>query len=254
MAGSASYLILVVPSYPPASFNRPSTPCHPLFCGRGAAGLIGVVGLLTGGVMAPVSAASPRPPSVQSRETRVALLSIFDQLGVGVDQGNDSTRSRANRRHPDVGFISSDPICLSCVMTVLAPPVLPPRQSPPPPVPQPKISSPLLPSAAPKPVPPKPAASKPVTILESRLPAVLTPGQTKIGNPLPPQRTPLLVELSPITIAPQSAPSGSVSEILPAQAPIQTPGPLPILGLGAAFGVSRRLRGRLKAAQRQRVG
>jgi hypothetical protein len=210
--------------------------------------------LFSGAVITPVSAASPELPSVQSRDTRVALLSIFDQLGMGVDHGNDSTRSRANRRHPDVGFISSDPICLSCVMTVLAPPVLPPRQTPPPPAPQPKISSPLLPSAAPKPVPPKPAASKPVTILESRLPAVLTPAQTKIGNPVPPQRTPLLVELSPLTIAPQSVPSVSVAEILPAQAPIQTPGPLPILGLGAAFGFSRHLRGRLKAAQRQRIG
>jgi hypothetical protein len=249
MTGSASYLILVVPFYLPASCNRQSPPCHPLFWWRGAAGLIGVVGLLAGGVMTPVSAASP---SVQSRETRIALLSIFDQLGVGVDHGNDSTRSRANRRHPDVGFISSDPICLSCVMTVLAPPVLPPpppRQAPPPPVPEPTISSPpLFPSPAPEPQP----VAEPLTVLESQLPAVLPPGQDNIVNPLSPQQFPAVLELSPVTIAPMDLPSDS--EILLAQAPVQTPGPLPILGLGAAFGVSRRLRGRLKAAQRQRVG
>jgi len=229
------YLVLVVSLSPLPSFNRQSTPCHPLFRGRGAVGLIGVLCLLSGGVMTPVSAASSRLPSVQSRETRIALLSIFDQLGMGVDLGNDSTRSRANRRHPDVGFISSDPICLSCVMTAIAPPVFPPtapRQEPPPPFPQPTIFSPL-------------------TILESRVTA-LVPVDPEIGNPLVPQPTPVLIELSSIAITPESLYSESASEISSAQAPIQTPGPLPILGLGA-FGVSRRLRGRIKAANRQRV-
>ena len=246
----------------PLSFISLPPPCHPPCDGRGVVGLYGLLGLLAVGVMTPVSAASPRVPSVQSRETRVALLSIFDQLGAGGAIGNDASRSRANRRHPDVGFTSTDSICLSCVMTVLAPPVLPPpapRQAPPPPAPQPKISSlPILPPPAPKPILPqpvasKPAAPKPPTILQSRLPAVLTPAKATIRNPLAAPPAPALIELRPLAFAMEAVPNTFAPVIPNAQVPVQTPGPLPILGAGMAFAASRRLRGRIKAARSRRM-
>ena len=216
------------------------------------AGLFGVLALAVSGVLVPVRGVAQGVPSIQSRETRVALLAMFDQLGTGLASSDESTRSRANRRHPDVGFLSSDPICLSCVMTVLDPPVLPPPQPrQPSPILQPANSSrPLLP--APKPAAAKPAAPKP-TITTSRLPGVLTPAQVKIRNPLEPQPTPDLIELTPQSIPLEPVPLQEVPDILTAEAPIQTPGPMPILGLGAAIGVSRRLRKRIKAARRQHV-
>jgi hypothetical protein len=208
---------------PRASFNRQTSPCHPLLSGWRVAGVLGMVTLLNaGGGMAPVSAASQKP-SVQSRETREALLSLFDQLGMGIDPADD-TRSRANRRHPDVGFLSSDPICLSCVMTVLDPPALSPtapRQPLSPPVAKPTSSPPLKPALQPA---TQALLPKPPTILQSR------------------------IELPPIPFEPESLPGDPV--IAP-QAPIQTPGPLSILGFGTAFGFSRRLRRRLKPARRQ---
>ena len=226
------------------------------------AGLFGVLALAASGVLVPVRGVAQGVPSIQSRETRVALLAMFDQLGTGLASSDESTRSRANRRHPDVGFLSSDPICLSCVMTVLDPPVLPPPQPrQPSPILQPANSSrPLLPApkpAAAKPAAPKPAVAKPAapkpTIKTSPLPGVLTPAQVKIRIPLEPQPTPDLIELTPQSIPLEPVPLQEVPDILTAEAPIQTPGPMPILGLGAAIGVSRRLRKRIKAARRQHV-
>ena len=251
------------------SFTSQAPPCHPHGHGRGAVGLSGVLGLLIVGVMTPASAATPELPSVQSRETRIALLSIFDQLGVGVNPADGATRSRANRRHPDVGFISSDPICLSCVMTVLAPPAVSPP-APRPSVPSPTVSSrPILPSPAPKPVlplpvapkpslskpvgskpaAPKPPAPKPVTILQSRLPAVLSPPPVTITNPLEPPQAVVLITIPPLTIPTEILPDPSASVVPSAQILKQTPGPLPILGAGMALAASRRLRGRIKAAR-----
>lgn len=205
-------------------------------------GVCGLLGLWTVGAMSSASAASPKLPSVQSRDTRLALLSLFDQSGASVDFGDDPTRSRANRRHPDVGFTSRDPICLSCVMTVLAPPVLPP--------PQPTISSlPLLPPPAPTPVPPLPVAPNPPAILQSGLPAVLPSAEIPIWNPLETPTAPSLIELPPIGFAMEAIPDASVPVISSSQVPLQTPGPLPILGPGMAFALTRRLRGRIKAGR-----
>ena len=216
-------------------------------------GVCGLLGLWTVGAMSPASAASPKLPSVQSRDTRLALLSLFDQSGASVGFGDDPTRSRANRRHPDVGFTSRDPICLSCVMTVLAPPALSPPappQAPPPPPPQPTISSlPLLPPPAPTPVPPLPVAPNPPAILQSGLPAVHPSAEIPISNPLETPLAPSLIELPPVGFAMEAIPDASVPVISSSQVPLQTPGPLPILGAGMAFALTRRLRGRIKAGR-----
>lgn len=245
---------LAVSRLRPKSFNRHAPPCHPLWGASGWIGLFGMLGLGVGVVLEPVRGLAQGAPSVQSRETRVALLAMFDQLGVGLGPGDPSTRSRANRRHPDVGFLSSDPICLSCVMTVLGPPALPP----PPPRQPLKVSAPLLPApkpVAPKPVASKPAAPKPVaprpSIITSRLPDVLMPPQLKFENPLEPRPTPDLVELFPLTMPPELLPPQGGQDLVAAQAPVQTPGPLPVLGLGGAIAISRRLRKRIKNSRPQ---
>lgn len=183
-----------------------------------------MLGLLSGAVIVPIGAAAERLPSIQSRETRLVLLSLFDQVGAGLGPPNDSTRSRPNRRGPDVGYIADDPICISCVMTVLGPPALPPAEPRKPAVP--RLSTLSIPPVTPAPKP----ASKPV---KSQPPVAKPPAHK------PPERKPSIV--------------ASRSEIPPVagQAPVQTPGPLPLLGLGAAFGFSRRLRRRLKCVRPQ---
>lgn len=214
-------------------------------------GLFGVVGLAVGGVMEAGHGFAQGTSSIQSRETRAALLAMFDQLGVGLAPSDEATRSRANRRHPDVGFLSSDPICLSCVMTVLAPPVSPP----PSPTKAVKPATPLLPapkSVAPKSVAPKPAALKP-SIITSRLPDVLMPPQSKIENPLEPQPNPELVALVPLSIPPELIPPQGPQNFVAAQAPVQTPGPLPVLGLAGAIAISRRLRKRIQSSRAQQL-
>lgn len=240
----------------PKSFNRRVPPCHPLGGVGRWIGLFGILGFGVGIVLEPVRGLAQAAPSIQSRETRVALLAMFDQLGAGLGPGDPSTRSRANRRHPDVGFLSSDPICLSCVMTVLDPPALPP---PPPRLPL-KVSTPLL--TAPKPITPKPVPSKPVaskpaapkpSIITSRLPDVLMPPQPKIENPLEPRPTPDLVELFPLSMPPEPLLPQGGQELVASQAPVQTPGPLPVLGLGGAIAMSRRLRKRVKNSRLQQL-
>jgi len=245
----------------PSRFNRHVPPCHPLGGASGWIGLLGMLGLGVGVLLEPVRGLAQGVPSIQSRETRVALLAMFDQLGAGLGPGDPSTRSRANRRHPDVGYLSSDPICLSCVMTVLNPPALPP----PPPRQPLKVSTPLL--QAQKPIAPKPVASKPVakklvaskpvppklSIVTSPLPDVLTPPQHKIENPLEPWPTPDLVELFPISMPPEPLPPEGGQDLVASQAPVQTPGPLPVLGLGGAIAISRRLRKRIKNSRPQQL-
>lgn len=230
-------MVLIVSLVFPACFNRQIIPCHPLSLGWRAAGLFGMLGLLSVGVIAPVGAATEKLPSIQSRETRLALLSLFDQIGAGLGPPNDSTRSRPNRRGPDVGYIADDPICISCVMTVLGPPAVSPAEPRRPAVP--RLATPSAPLVTPAPKPLPQSTSKPV------LPK---PPARK-----PPEPKPLIVpsrsELPQVVLKPEDLPGDP--PLFSGQAPIQTPGPLPILGLGTAFGFSRRLRQRLKCARRQ---
>lgn len=233
-----TFSILIVSLVLPACFNRQITPCHPLPFGWRAAGLFGMLGLLSGAVIVPIGAAAERLPSIQSRETRLALLSLFDQVGAGLGPPSDSTRSRPNRRGPDVGYIADDPICISCVMTVLGPPALPPAEPRKPAVP--RLSTLSIPPVTPAPKP----ASKPV----KSQPPVSKPPAHK-----PPERKPSIVasrsEIPPVVPKPEPLPGDP--PLFSGQAPVQTPGPLPLLGLGAAFGFSRRLRRRLKCVRRQ---
>lgn len=172
----------------PTGFNRQVTPCHPLPPHLGACVRLGCMVLLACGLATPARAAS-QAPSLQSIETRVELLSLFDQEGLGYDTGGEPTRSRANRRHPDVGYVSRDPICLTCVSA--------------------EIKSP-----------------DPDLATSSR-----NPKQTKSESWL-------------------HTPRESVAfEKLPSEPPRQTPGPIPVLGVVAGFGASRRLRRRIRGSR-----
>lgn len=199
---------------------------------------IAMAGLLltVAGFGQPASAASLND-LLTSIKGRSALLQSFSGGGGGSLSHQDDTRFRANRRHPDVGYISLDSICLSCVIAQSSAPVLAPApviSSPPaPPVVVDPSPPPLL--APPPPIPeslPEPSGleSPPVSIVqvipleERQAPAsLMTLMQIEVPIPTPSQETP-----PPIS---------------------QAPAPLSILGVTTALGMSRALRNKIRAVR-----
>jgi hypothetical protein len=199
----------------PASFTRRLLGCHPPLR---PIWLSAVWVLVVAGAV-PAMAAG-RNGSLRSSDSRAALLSLFRGAGSSVDHGSQPTRSRANRRHPDVGYLSRDSICLSCVSGAFQ-------------TPSPSSGS----SAS--------SVQAPESLVSlTHQPAPERPGPST--SPLPLQE-PIAFGL-PVEqpLAALSAPE-SISTVVSVR---QTPGPLPILGAGAAFGISRQLRRRITAARR----
>ncbi|MEY4352975.1 MAG: hypothetical protein RLZZ609_1216 [Cyanobacteriota bacterium] len=159
---------------------------------------------------------------------RASLLQQFSGQGDGGQARGGDVRFRANRRGPDVGFIYLDPICYSCLLPSLPDPSYSPTA--------PEISSPP-PSSEPSPVVSAPApAPLPEPTMEVPTPLVSSLPLKAVIEPAPQiQQTPIKI---PTSASLQPKPS-----IL-----LQTPGPLPILGVGATFAFSRKLRGRIRAS------
>lgn len=199
----------------PASFTRRLPACHPPLR---PIWLSAVCGLVVSGAV-PAMAAG-RDGSLRSSDSRAALLSLFDDAGSSVDNGSQPTRSRANRRHPDVGYISRDTICLSCVDSAFRT---------------------LSPSSG--------SSALSVQTPESLVSFTNQPAP----EPPSPSTSPLPLQ-GPIAFGvPKEQPQAALSVSEPISKVVsvrQTPGPLPILGAGAALGISRQLRRRIRAARR----
>lgn len=199
----------------PASFTRRLLACHPPLrpIWLSAVWVLVMVGSV------PAMAAG-RNGSLRSSDSRAALLSLFRGVGSGVDHGSQPTRSRANRRHPDVGYLSRDPICLSCVGGAFRTPSSSSGSS---------ASSVQTPESV-------------VSFTHQSVPERSGPST----SPLPLQE--------PIAFGvPVEQPLAALSAPEPLSTVVsvrQTPGPLPILGAGAAWGISRQLRRRIRAARR----
>lgn len=221
------------------SFTLRQVPCHPLcrtFLGPSTAA-VSLLTLLLSGVFPPVQAA-PRSPSLASSATRDSLLALFQGTSDGHVQQGQPTRSRANRRGPDVGYVSRDRICLECLLGTSSPSVpqaTSPKSSPKPPVASTPTPSPPAPSPPP---PPEPQVS--VQNESSQPPATVL--HAVIDAPQPPETAEMGLEL-------QAEPQEATPFRAPMEAASQAPGPLPILGGGVAFGFSRHLRRRIKASK-----
>lgn len=201
----------------PASFTRRLLACHPPLrpiC------LSAVTVLVVAGAV-PAMAAG-RNVSLRSSGSRAALLSLFQGVGSGVDHGSQPTRSRANRRHPDVGYLSRDSICLSCVGGAF------------------QASSSSSGSSA-------SSVQTPESVVSfTHQPTPERSAPSPSPSPLPLQE-PLAFGVpveQPLAVVSASEPLSTVVSVR------QTPGPLPILGAGAALGFSRKLRRRIRAARR----
>lgn len=174
---------------------------------------------------------------INSSAGRQALLQQFSGEQANGLAGGGDVLLRANRRHPDVGYISQDPICWACVLA----PVLPP--------PQPSAAP-----ARPMPAKPKPLASsaKKAFFLQ-----VLAASKPVLAPPPPGQASPL-VSLATLEMVQAPAP---VMTLMVIEAPFlesitmesppvqQAPAPFPILGGAMVFTVQRRLRQRIRAVR-----
>lgn len=199
----------------PASFTRRLLACHPPLR---PIWLSAVSVLVVAGAVPAMAAGSN--VSLRSSDSRAALLSLFQGVGSGVDHGSQPTRSRANRRHPDVGYLSRDPICLSCVGGAF------------------QASSSSSGSSASSVQTPESV----VSFTHQPAPERSAPSP----SPLPLQE-PLAFGVpvgQPLAVVSASEPLSKVVSVR------QTPGPLPILGAGAALGFSRKLRRRIRASRR----
>jgi hypothetical protein len=166
--------------------------------------------------------AAGRDGSLRSSDSRAALLSLFDDAGSSVDHGSQPTRSRANRRHPDVGYLSRDSICLSCVESAFRTP------------------SPSSGSSA------SSVQTSESLVSFTQQPAPERSGPSTSTSPLPLQEPIAFGVPMEQPLAALSAPE-LISTVVSVR---QTPGPLSILGAGAALGISRQLRRRIRAARR----
>lgn len=205
----------------PASFTRRLLACHPPLRPI----WLSVVWMLVMAGAVPAMAAG-RDGSLRSSDSRAALLSLFDDAGSSVDHGSQPTRSRANRRHPDVGYLSWDSICLSCVDSAFRTPSPSSGSSA-----SSVQTSESLVSFTQQPAPERPGPSTSTSTSTSPLPL-----QEPIAFGVPMEQP----------LAALSAPE-PISTVVSVR---QTPGPLSILGAGAALGISRQLRRRIRAARR----
>lgn len=173
---------------------------------------------------------------------RALLLRQFSGQGDGGQAKGGDVRFRANRRGPDVGFISLDPICYSCLLPSLpdpsGSPAAPVISSPPPsPEPSPVVSAPA-PAPSPVPTPEAPAPlPQPMPTVVVTIPLLNPPPSQAVIKPAP------QIQQTPIKTPPSTSLQPSSPIVL------QTPGPLPILGVAASFAFSRKLKGRIRAAQ-----
>jgi hypothetical protein len=187
--------------------------------------------LLLSGFLEATSTAAAKS-LVSTSAGRALLLQQFSGQGNGGQARGGDTRFRANRRGPDVGFISLDPICYSCLLPSLPSPSYTP-------VP-PEISSPQ-PSAPPSPQP-SPVVSSPVSAplpeptMEAPAPLVSSLPLKAVIEPAPQIQEAPMKSLTSASLQPNPSTTS------------QTPGPLPILGVGATFAFSRKLRGRIRAS------
>lgn len=210
----------MVSPYPPRCTRRQSS-CHPPLMPIAIAAM--VVGMA--GFVEPVSALSASD-LLGSSSGRASLLEHFSGGGSGATAGGEQTRFRPNRRHPDVGFTSLDPICVACVLDQAASSA---DQVPA----TPKPSSAQQPSASDAWTPPPPA---PAALPQESTPVPLV--TLEVVQPPVPRMTLLAIE-SPLPFPLDEAPP-----------PIrQAPAALPILGAGGTMALSRKLRNRIRAAR-----
>lgn len=205
---------------------------------------IAMAGLLltVAGFGQPATAASLND-LLTSNTGRSALLERFSGGGGGSLSRQDETRFRANRRHPDVGYIALDSICLSCVIPQIPAPDLPPA---PVLVPAPVLSSPPAAPVVVDPSPPPPLAPPPPIPESLPEPSALESAPIAIVHVIPLEErqasTPLM------TLMQIEAPIPTPSQETPP--PIsQAPAPLSILGVTTALGMSRALRNRIRAVR-----
>lgn len=208
--------------------NRLQRLCHPPYrvCAIALA-------LFLSDLMGSASTASAKS-LINTSVGRALLLQQFSGQGDGGQARGGDVRFRANRRGPDVGFISLDPICYSCLLSPPPDPSSPPEPSgspvaaevsspPSAPEPSPVVSSPAPPSL-PEPTMVVPSPSENVLLLETVIEAASQVRQAPIVTP----------------------PSASIQTKSPSLR--QTPAPLSLLGVGATLAFSRKLRGRIRGA------
>jgi hypothetical protein len=128
------------------------------------------LGLFLSGLMGSASTA-PAMSLINTSAGRALLLQQFSGQGDGGQARGGDVRFRPNRRGPDVGFISLDPICYSCLLSSPPDPSGSPAaaeisSSPPAPEPSPVRSSPA-PASLPEPTMQVPSPSESLLLLET---------------------------------------------------------------------------------------
>jgi hypothetical protein len=236
-------------SHDSACCNRQQRACHPPVGPFAMA-----VAIFLAGLMGASGAASAKS-LIKSESGRASLLNMFSGQDGSIPSLEEDVRFRANRRHPDVGYISLDPICLSCLFT---PPPAPPQDSP-----APSIS--LPPPPAPPQDSPAPSISLPPPETFSPSPAPAPSPSPVVSAPTPsPEVAPAVAEAVPnvnsVSFERVQDPP-SVEALLESEVPLsvsmemvssplrQAPAPLSLLGVGSAYGFSRKVRNRIRTAQ-----